>query len=162
VSPEYHYDPTQHIQGSQLREELLAEVPAELWSTYKGMTPEDHVGGIVPDRGFAPCTLEQLIYLCQNTATQIIGAPHMNCNRYVYLTVGEMYWFTNARGGGTLAFGGISGLDLFGHTSRHRIVIARMVWGGWLMADAAFATNPNLSQWITGVHGGSLSELEVV
>jgi hypothetical protein len=72
-----------------------------------------------------------------------------------------MYWFTNAGGGGTLALGMISGLDLFGHTSRHRVVIARMEEGTWLLADAAFANNPNLSRWIAGVHGRALSDLEM-
>ena len=159
--PDYQYDPTQHVPGSTLREELLAEVPRESWSTHRGKTPEDHVNKIPKDRGFAPCTIHQLIYLCQTAAAKIKRAPHMNCARHSYLHRGDAYWYTNARGGGTLALGEISGLDLFGHTSRHRVLLARMVGGGFLLADAAFAKNPALSQWISGVHGRRLSSLEM-
>lgn len=160
--PPYTYDPTTHILGSQLQTELLAEVPADSWSTFKEATPESHVKNIASTKGFAPCTVWQLIYLCQNTAQLIRYAPHMNCFRHAYLHRGAMYWYTNARGGGTLAFGVISGLDLFSHTSRHRVVIARTDGEDWLLADAAFAKNPNLSQWIAGVHGRALSDLEMM
>lgn len=145
IIPPYRYDPRKVIKAAQLREELREVWHDDQWSTFRGGTIDSHLNGIGGD--CIPATLEQCMYLCELHNSIVKRAVGMKCGRHALLAYSQMMYYCNARGGGALAFGRISGNPISFHNSRHRLMIARLDTGKWKLFDPGYV-GPDPGRWV--------------